>query len=83
MVGVFTLQKLANITNQGFSFCFLRFNFLVTSSGRLKKKKVRYEPEDNASIFLLILEMVEKPFYKNPKCSLLQKVKTFYSEKLL
>lgn len=82
MVGVFTLQKLANITNQGFSFCFLRFNFLVTSSERLKKK-VRYEPEDNVSIFLLILEMVEKTFYKNPKYSLLQKVKTFNAEKLL
>lgn len=34
------------------------------------------------SIFLLIiLEMVEKTFYKNPKYSLLQKVKTFYSGK--
>lgn len=81
--GVFTLQKLANITNQSFTFCFLRFNFPVTSSRRLKKK-VRCEPENNVSIFLLIiLEMVEKTFYKNPKYSLLQKVKTFYSEKLL
>lgn len=65
MVGVFILQSLANTTNQGSCCCFrfLRPNFPVTTAGR--KKRTRYEPEDNMKIFLLvILEVVEKIFYK-------------------